>query len=245
VIDTSNIQLSTLDEERFGVRTAKVSSITLNQLPAVMDFCRLNQVKFLIARCAAVELQTAQAMEEQGFSLMDTLVYYSRDLANAPIPPLSDMLTVRPVRDDEAWQVSAIAARAFHAYGGHYHADPHLDPEKCDAVYESWAYRSCVSREVAHEVLVAERESELVGFVTLRKQSPESGEVPLYGVDPSLQGQGIGRGLIIGALRWYESQGIAKMFISTQITNLSSQKVWFRLGFEPVQYQYTFHKWFD
>jgi GNAT superfamily N-acetyltransferase len=244
VIDTSNIQLSALDEERFGVRTAKVSSFTLNQLPAVMDFCRSNQVKFLIARCSADELQTAQAMEEQGFSLMDTLVYYSRNLAHVPIPPLSDVLTVRPVRD-EAGQVSAIAARAFRGYGGHYHADPHLELEKCDAVYESWAHRSCVSREVAHEVLVAEREGEIVGFATLRKHSAEAGEVPLYGVDPSIQGHGIGRGLIIGALRWCESQNIAKMFISTQITNLSSQKVWVRLGFEPTQAHYTFHKWFD
>jgi GNAT superfamily N-acetyltransferase len=245
VIDTLNIQLSPLDEERFGVRTAKVSSLTVNQLPTVIEFCQSHQVKFLIARCAASELRTAQAMEKQGFSLMDTLVYYSRHLANASIPSLSDMLTVRPVAAHEAGQVSAIAARAFHAYGGHYHADPHLEPAKCDAVYESWAYRSCISREVAHEVLVAERESEIVGFVTLRKQGAEAGEVPLYGVDPSLQGQGIGRGLIIGALRWCKSQGISAMSISTQITNLSSQKVWIRLGFEPAQADYTFHKWFD
>lgn len=245
MIDTANIQLSALDEERFGVRTAKVSALSVNQLPAVIEFCQTNQVKFLIARCAATELQAAQAMEHQGFSLMDTLVYYSRDLKNAPIPPLSDTITVRPVIEHEAGQVSAIAAKAFRGYGGHYHADARLEPEQCDAVYESWAYRSCVSREVAHEVLIAEREGEMVGFVTLRKQSAEAGEVPLYGVDPSLQGYGIGRGLIIGALRWCESQGLPAISISTQITNLSSQKVWIRLGFEPAQAEYTFHKWFD
>jgi GNAT superfamily N-acetyltransferase len=245
MMETLNVHLSSLDEERFGVRTAKVSSVTLNQLPGVIDFCRANQVKFLIARCAAYELRTVQAMEKEGFSLMDTLVYFSRRLANANIPPISDSITIRPVRQDEARQVSTLTAKVFRGYNGHYHADPRLDLDKCDAVYESWAYRSCVSREVAHEVLVAEREGEIVGFATLRKHSAEAGEVPLYGVDPSIQGHGIGRGLIIGALRWCESQGIAKMFISTQITNLSSQKVWVRLGFEPTQAHYTFHKWFD
>jgi GNAT superfamily N-acetyltransferase len=245
MMETLNVHLSPLDEDRFGVRTAKASSVTLSQLPAIIDFCQSNQVKFLIARCAAYELRTAQEMEKEGFSLMDTLVYFSRRLANANIPPVSDTLTIRPVHQDEARQVSALTAKVFRGYNGHYHADQRLDLEKCDAVYESWAYRSCVSREVAHEVLVAEREGAIVGFVTLRKHSAEAGEVPLYGVDPSIQGHGIGRGLIIGALRWCESQGIAKMFISTQITNLSSQKVWVRLGFEPTQAHYTFHKWFD
>jgi len=244
-METLNVQLSAIDEERFGVRTAKASSVTLNQLPAVIEFCRANQVKFLIARCPAYELLTAQAMERQGFTLMDTLVYYSRRLATAPIPPLADHLTIRPVRQEEAKQVSALTAKVFRSYQGHYHADPQLDAEQSDAVYTSWAYRSVVSREVAHEVLVAEREGTIAGFITLRVHSPEAGEVPLYGVDPSVQGHGIGRNLIIGALRWFEAQNVVKMFISTQITNLSSQKVWVRLGFEPTQAHYTFHKWFD
>ncbi|MBZ0288565.1 MAG: GNAT family N-acetyltransferase, partial [Anaerolineae bacterium] len=64
-------------------------------------------------------------------------------------------------------------------------------------------------------------------------------------VDPALQGKGVGRGLMIGALLWFEARGIAKMLISTQVTNVASQKVWVRLGFEPSHAFYTFHKWFD
>jgi ribosomal protein S18 acetylase RimI-like enzyme len=245
VIGESNIRLSAIDEERFGVRTARVESVTLNQLAAIDEFCQLNAVKFLIARCGAAELQTAQAMEAQDFRLMDTLVYFARQLAGTPIPAIADSIMVRPVRDEEADTVGALAAKAFQGYGGHYHSDSRLDRAQCDAVYESWAQRSCVSRTVADGVLVAEQQGRAVGFTTLRIHNPEEGEVPLYGVDPSIQGRGIGRSLIIGALRWFEAQGMATMLISTQVTNVASQKVWVRLGFEPSHAYYTFHKWFD
>ncbi len=115
----------------------------------------------------------------------------------------------------------------------------------CDDVYASWAYRSCISREVADEVLVAELQGKAVGFITLKMRSQQEGEAPLYGVDPSMQGQGIGRDLMIEAMHWFASRGVKTMIMSTQITNLSSQKVWLRLGFEPIPAEYTFHKWFD
>ena len=110
---------------------------------------------------------------------------------------------------------------------------------------EHHAQRSCLSRAVADCVLVAEQGGQLIGFSTLKVHNPDEGEVPLYGVDPTIQGQGIGRNLIIGALRWFEAQGVARMLISTQVTNVASQKVWVRLGFEPSHAYYTFHKWFD
>jgi GNAT superfamily N-acetyltransferase len=245
VSDAPNIRLSTIDEERFGMRTARVDGVAFDQLPAIDAFCRSNAVRFLIARCDAPELSTAQALEAQGFRLMDTLVYFARHIAAAPIASAADSIMVRPVREDEANPVGALAVRAFQGYGGHYHADSRLDRDKCDAVYASWAYRSCISREVADGVLVAEHENQIAGFTTLRIHNSDEGEVPLYGVDPSIQRQGIGRALITGALRWFEARGVARMLISTQVTNVASQKVWVRLGFEPSHAFYTFHKWFD
>lgn len=241
----SNIRLSAIDEERFGVRTARVDDATLENLREIEDFCHAHAVKFLIARCDAAPLATAQAMESQGYQLMDTLVYFARPLDGAAIPPVAESLTVRPVRADEADQVAVLASRAFHDYGGHYHADSRLDRDKCDAVYQSWAYRSVSISGVADGVLVAEHEGQIVGFATLKIHSPAEGEVPLYGVDPAIQGQGIGRALITGALHWFAAQGVARMLISTQVTNVASQKVWVRLGFEPSHPYYTFHKWFD
>jgi GNAT superfamily N-acetyltransferase len=237
-----NIALSPIDEERFGIPTARIADLKSGELTAVLEFCHSNDVRFLVARCSAVALRTAQAMEREGFLLMDTLVYYQRFLTT-PIP--SQDRPPRPVGPNEAEQVSHLAAQAFHDYNGHYHADPRLDRTKCDEIYPSWAYRSCVSRQVADEVLVSESHGAIWGFVTLKLNNPLEGEVPLYGVLPSAQKHGVGRSLIIGALEWFRANGAERMVISTQVTNLASQKVWLRLGFEPSQVFYTFHKWFD
>ncbi|NWG16909.1 MAG: GNAT family N-acetyltransferase [Chloroflexi bacterium] len=235
------ISLSAIDEERWGVRTARAWGITADHLPDVLAFCRREKVVFLVARCAVSDLRAAQMMEAQGFRLMDTLLYYSRDLTQ-PLPPVPD--SVRPACDGEADAVRMLAGRAFRAYNGHYHADERLDRAACDAVYESWAYRSCLSRQVADEVLVAAPDGQIAGFITLRLNGAQ-GEGPLYAVDPAAQGQGIGRALMTGALHWLKQRGARDMLMSTQVTNVPSQKVWTRLGFEPSHAEYTFHKWFD
>jgi GNAT superfamily N-acetyltransferase len=239
------IHISPLEEERFGVRTARADGLTREQIPDALQFCRDNQVKMLIARIDASDLRTAQALERVGCEIMDTAVTYAVDLNKTEIPVAPESLTLRSVQPGDETPVSRLAAAAFHDYGGHYHADERLDPAKCDEVYESWAYRSCVSRQVADDVLLALRGSELLGFVTLRLNSAAEGQVPLYAVAPALQGQGIGRVLISAAMRWFKARGASRMVISTQMTNLASQKVWLRLGFEPREALLTFHKWFD
>lgn len=236
-----DITLSALDESRWGVRSARAVRINVDNLLEGLAFCRTNDVKFLVARCPVADIRAAQAMERHGFLLMDTLLYYTRDLMSL-LPDMPD--TVRPVRAEEAETVRNLSARAFQKYGGHYHADERLNRAACDAVYEDWAYRSCLSRQVADEVLVATVNNQIVGFITLKLRDNE-GEGPLYGVDPAAQGQGVGLALMSGAMAWLRSRGAKRLLMSTQITNVPSQKVWVRLGFEPSHAEYTFHKWFD
>ena len=91
---------------------------------------------------------------------------------------------------------------------------------------------------------MAEFKGAIIAFATLRIVSPEEGEGVLFGVARAFQGQGIYRGLIINGMRWCASRGVLKMTVSTQITNIAVQKVWARLGFEPLSSFYTFHRWF-
>ena len=243
--DLLQMQLSAIDEERFGIRTARCAPVTMASLPSVLEFCRANDVRLLIARCPATDLAVAQAMEREGFSLMDVLIYYTRNLVKTPIPSDTCEVLVRTIRLGDEEQVKTVAAESFRGYFGHYHADPRLDKEKCDEAYISWAVRSCVSREVADEVLVAVEGESILGFATLRLNSPEEGEGVLFGVAPAAQGRGIYRSFIIRAMEWFRSRGRSHMVVSTQITNIAVQKVWVRVGFEPSHAYYTFHKWFD
>lgn len=239
------VRLSALDQARFGIRTAIARPISRDMLPDLLNFCRDNHVVLLIARCPTSEHWAIQAMEREGFSLMDTLVYYRRDLVGHPIPQHAGPAAIRLCQPGEEHAVKSVAEEAFRGYVGHYRADPKLGMPQCDAVYPDWAFRCCLSRDVADVVLVAELDGSIVGFAALRINSPDEAEGLLYGVSSRAQRLGIYRYLMVQGMDWCLRAGAACMVISTQITNIVAQRVWVRLGFEPSHSLYTFHKWFD
>jgi GNAT superfamily N-acetyltransferase len=239
------VELSPLEEARFGIRTARAPALTVTSLPSVLAFCRAERVRLLIARCRTDDLDAAQALEDAGGRLMDTLVYYARDLRRTPLPSDPRLESIRSVRSADVDALVDIARDAFRGYGGHYHADPRLDRRACDETYVSWIRRSCESREVAADVLVCDIDGAPGAFATMRMNSPEEGEGVLFGVAPRAQGQGVYRALIAKGLAWCHAKDASRMVVSTQVTNLAVQKVWVRLGFEPGSSYYTFHAWLD
>ncbi len=240
----SQVYLSRLDEDRFGVRTAKCGRLGSEEIPEVMTFCREHQVELLVARCPTAWLPAAQEMEKQGFLLMDTIIYFSRNIRTGRIPRSRSGITVRGYRPGDEDEIRRIAGDCFHGYLGHYHADSRLDREKCDEVYADWAYRSCLSRDPADGVVVACVGDDIAGFGTMHMNDSRQGEGLLFGVSPSFRGQGVYSAIMIHCLNWCTEKGLEEMTISTQVTNLTSQKVWIRLGFEPESSFYTFHRWF-
>lgn len=236
------VALSPLDENRFGVRTARAMRLRHADLPEVMEFCDRERVGLLIARCSTSDLPAVQAMEQLGCSLMDTLVYFRRSLEN--LPPRRDV-HIRKAKASDVEAIREIAQQAFPGYDGHYHADTRLDRALCDDLYVDWATRSCTQPGVADEVLLAEIDGAPVGFLTLKVVEKNHSDGLLYAVVPRAQGRGVGQALLIEALHWSRERDLSGMIISTQITNLASQISWVRVGFAPWQSHYTFHKWFD
>lgn len=243
VVDRDTVAFSEIDSERFGVRIAR-AHIVSNTLSNALDFCGTQRIDMLIARCATNDLVAVQSMETNGFLLMDTLVYYSFDLAKTAIPDDTGEFLVRRLQAGDEHDVRMVASAAFKGYAGHYHADRRLDSRKCDEGYRSWAERSCAESGAANEVLVADHGGKVVGFATLRLNSPQEVEGLLFAVAPEFQGKSMCRSFMIRSLECCREQGATRMIISTQVTNTSMQKVWCRTGFEPSHSYYTFHKWF-
>jgi len=238
------VELSPLDEARFGVRAARAKNLTADLLPHVMNLCNQWKVQFLIARCSTQDLPAVQAMQRRGFLLMDTLVYFRYDLEQMALPQRREV-DIRSVRTDDTELIGRIARQAFQGYGGHYHADQRLDRASCNDLYVDWAVRSCTHKELADEVLVVELAEELVGFLTIRVLENQVADGRLYAVLPRARGRGIGQALLIEGLHWSKSHAMKAMMISTQITNTASQISWARVGFVPHESFYTFHKWFE
>lgn len=241
---TNAITVSQLDSERFGIRAAR-ACITSENLAQILHDCEQERVDLLIARCATDDIALVQNAETRGLRLTDTLLYYQFDLRKRSIPRLRSEFLIRSLQGGDEGRVSSVAASAFKNYRGHYHADSRLEREKCDQAYVSWAVRSCTPGLDADKVLIAEREEFIVGFGTLRVNSPDEVEGLLFAVSPRYQRRGICSLLLTHSLEWTSAQRAQRMIISTQLTNVAMQKVWTRMGFELSHSFYTFHKWFD
>jgi ribosomal protein S18 acetylase RimI-like enzyme len=241
---SKNIYLSELDYQRFGVQTVQARDLSEEERAILARFCEENAAQLSIVRVDINNLAVVQALEEEGYRLMDTLVYYAFKFDKKAIPTDSNTHKIRPIAGQDLEAVIRIAQESFKGYYGHYHADSRLAKDKCDEVYVDWAAKSVSSRDVADDVLVVVGEGRLNGFATLRMNNPQEGEGVLFGVAPYAQGQGIYQSMMIGGMKWVQERGAKQMVVSTQINNLAVQKVWARLGFEMHKAYYTLHKWF-
>jgi GNAT superfamily N-acetyltransferase len=242
---SASFALSALDEERFGIRSARAEVASLEDLDVLEGRCRDGRVVFSVVRVPTSSLAVVHEMERRSYFLTDTLLYLDRDLTKGDLPELTGKTVVRPIKDGEAGRVKEVSASAFAGYFGHYHADPKFSKDDCDDIYADWAYRGCLDRRVADQVLVAEIDGDLVGFCLIKVLDDQVGDGTLYGVHPGYRGRGAYRDLVVAAMNWARDKCCTRMVESTQVTNLASQKVWARLGFEPFSSYYTFHRWFQ
>ena len=83
---SGSFAFSALDEERFGIRSARADVTSLEDLDDVEGRCRDGRVVFSVVRVPTSSLVVAQEMERRGYFLTDTLLYLDRDLTKRRSP---------------------------------------------------------------------------------------------------------------------------------------------------------------
>jgi len=240
--------LNELESCRFGVQCAKINCLE-TVFPDLKEIHRSAiglGISMISTRVDADALDRVHRLEENGYRLMDTLVYYGRSLNNPDKPDqLPEDISIRLATPEDAPAVAHVAARGFKGYFGHYHADPRLDGRAADMAYVQWATTSVERTDQNTPVLLALVSGVVAGFVTLRFNSSEEAEIVLNAVDPDHQRRGIYGQLLERMINLCAERNAQKLIISTQINNYSVQRVWGRFGFTLQKGLYTFHKWLD
>jgi GNAT superfamily N-acetyltransferase len=239
-----NIKLSDIDSKRFGIRVAKLFVKVQDSIESAINWCELEKVAMVITRCATTDIGQVQKMENFGFYLTDTLVYYKNRHLMVADEVIPGGYSWRLASASDAELVECLAAKTFRDFFGHYHADPKLNKRDADLVYSSWAANSCVDCNLADVIFLISYGEKVIGFLTVKKTDSETCEIILNGIHPDHQLKGLYTSLVSLAKNWAIENEIKFMLVSTQITNIAPQKVWCRQGFEPFKSYYTFHKWF-
>lgn len=230
---------SHLDSQRFGVDIARLVAESPDQVAAALGAVD-PRTAMVVIRCDARDGSTVRTVEDLGGRLMDTVVTMTTPLPKDLPPPDP---RVRPATASEARRVARVARRAFEGYVGHYHADPRLPDDRCDAAYADWAHRSCRATDSRSVVLVAEIEDAGVAGLSTCRLEDDVAVGGLDGVAPEHRRHGLYRALNLERMRWATVRGARRLRVDTHAANLPALRGLSELGFVARRVQHTFHLW--
>jgi len=232
------------DSEFFGFGVAMVEGSRLDdeRVAAVLDWCRRQRIRCAYFLAETDDPQTLQLAQRHAFELQDIRI--TAELASAAwqtldLPPAG--IAIRPGRIDDIPELRRIAATAYRH--SRFYFDQRFDRQKCDLLYAQWIESFC--RRGAEQVRVAERAGCFQGYVCCEPDGPAAGRIGLTGVDAASRNQGIGRRLVVDALRWFHERGIQRPTVVTQSRNLPAQRLYQRCGFVTQAVHLWYHRWFD
>ena len=237
------VNLSELDRLRFGKITAKAKINQSDSIDELIHQAKNINAELLIIRLPTSAITLAQNLEKCGAILTDTLIYFQKKKIEKYKINLPNSYLIQSAKATDAESVERMAQDSFKDYFGHYHADPYLNKLDSDAVYSSWAKNSCNKKELADEVIIIKKNNEFAAFATLKNMTKTSFEGVLFGVSPNHQGKGLHLNLMQASQNWGVNNQKLNFVTSTQITNVTVQKNWCRVGMEPLNSFYTYHLW--
>ena len=161
-------------------------------------------------RCAA----------DNGYTVERRLAVLGRTLVPAPDPvPAPDGVDVRAVTDDDLDQVVAILAAAYDGT-----PDGGWDRARLDAKQALDWYRH-------DDLLVADRDGELLGVHWTKRRGGATGEVYNLAVAPAAQGLGLGNVLLVAGLRHLVEVGCDEVLLWVDESNERAVRLYATAGF--------------
>lgn len=156
----------------------------------------------------------------------------SRDLHRMEVPlPLGqeprwpggvDVRTFVPGRDDDAWLTVNNAAFAGHPEQGAWtHAT--LDRRMREPWFDAEGF------------VLAFDDGGLAGFCWTKVHEDGAGEIYVIGVDPSRQGRGLGRPLVVAGLQSLADRGVTTGMLYVDGANTAALSLYRSLGFQTVR----------
>ncbi len=216
------------DTEFFGIRMGRAT-----HLDGVSQWAVDNAVGMICLLLDAGEPREIQKAGLLGFDFMDVRLTLER-------PTASVGYGARLLRLEDFPILRAIARESFRLT--RFYADPRLEDERCDDLYEEWARSSFAG--AADITLVSERDETPVGFVTVNLDG-EKASIGLIAVAADHRGTGVGRELVSSAVNWARGQKATTMEVVTQGRNLGAIRTFEGCGFRVSKTEVWMHKHYE
>jgi GNAT superfamily N-acetyltransferase len=217
-----------------------------------IDWARRNRIQYVLSKTNSDNIMAANALEANGFLLVDTLLDYVCDMVKHPLsdtakPPLMDGAAVREATACDIEQLAELARSAFASHYGRFHQCGWIDKATATKVYEEWIRASCAG--YADWVVVMEAGERLAGFAVWKKPSKLESELSkrvghfsIGAVHPEFAGRGVFSSLTYRGMQLL-SESSECIEGPTHINNYAVQKAYSRLNWQIVDARHSFVKW--
>jgi ribosomal protein S18 acetylase RimI-like enzyme len=191
---------------------------------------------FAYAKCDVFEVETVSRLVDKGFRVVDTALTF--DGVNLAGNPSSHATRPANPLDEEA--VRGIAGSAFRF--SRFHLDPEIPPNLANTIKREWA-GNFFSGSRGDGMVVVESAGQVAGFLQLIWGNGDALIIDLIGIHPDFQGRGLGKALVLHAIKHGTGDGRVPtgIIVGTQAANTPSIRLYESLGLRLRSAQYVLH----
>jgi len=248
-MSSTHLKKSDFDSAYLGIAVAKISG-EVHEVQLLEELLRsANEQEFdvVFLRAPHDEASNLQYFAKKNGNFCCLEVKYTIELNDSLVsvlsrtaPPgvqISEYAASEPTQD-----LIKLSLQAGHH--SRFRNDPNISYQQFEHFYASWVH-NCTKKQAADVVFTATDETNrAVGFAAVRKEgSTNAAKLPLLAVHPEHRRRGIGKALIVAALKWLQKEGIRTCEIVTQKTNSGARNLCEACGGLLVSTSIDIHFW--
>ena len=188
---------------------------------------------FITTKVPVNEIRCLNILEEKGFRLIDTNVYFEKESCHAK--QLNGNIKIRLSQPEDKEAVSEMAGNSF--IYSRFHLDPQIPDKLAQLIKANWA-ENFFSGNRGDEMIVGEYKDMICGFLLLICQS-KSCVIDLITVDRGCRRKGVAADMISFAESYHKDN--RKIYVGTQIANYPSIAFYQSQGFLFKTANYILH----
>lgn len=227
-----NLEPLEWESEFFRLQSAK---LTLDASAGEVLSQDLAQYALVQVKVDANQLPVLDALSAQGFRLAESETDVCIDVEPQDVALAAGRLAMQ----DNIADVVSIARQAFVL--SRFRA-PWYQPEDSARFYAMWAEKAVLGTFDHLCLWVGDAQGETSGFVTLRQLSSTEARIGLLAVRPENQGRGVGKKLIAAAKQWCAEQGVTRLHVATQTSNLAALNLYLASGGKVTRAAYWLYR---
>ena len=197
-------------------------------------FGLLSQKVFIQTKIDTLELKAIALLESWGFRLIDTNIVFEKTIFKGVHTRIC--AEIRAAENIDTQAVGELGRNSF-VYS-RFHLDPQIPVETANEIKSAWVLNFFRGKR-GDQLLVAEKNKEIVGFNQLVCGQDGSVCIDLIAVDKSFARQGIASDLINYIETVYGDKD--RIVVGTQVSNMPSIRLYEKLGFSMCSSNYVFH----